>query len=369
MNASDEHWMRHALDQAHEAEASGEVPVGAVLVKDGVVIATGRNTSVASHDPSGHAEINALRAGARALGNHRLDGCELFVTLEPCAMCAGAMLHARLARVVYGARDPKTGAAGSVVDLFGLHQLNHRTRVESDVLSDICGGVLQDFFKRRRLQARQTSQPLRDDALRTPEVRFNGFIDRSTRSCWSAGGVVQRGWRMHWLDSSANAQGVPVLCLHGPGQWGYYFRNLMSMEKIRCLVPDLIGFGRSDKPKRDAIHEWSWHRDVVLEWLNTLEVKPMFLACARSAEPLMELLVAKIPDLVDRDAIVVVPDERTGTAVNAWKAPFPDRGHEAALRALGPVDETSSGPSPEQAREVASDIASRAAGTMGYCRP
>ena len=143
----------------------------------------------------------------------------------------------------------------------------------------------------------------------------------------------------------------------------------MSIEKIRCLIPDLIGFGRSDKPKRDAIHEWSWHRDVVLEWLNTLEVKPMSLACARSAEPLMELLMAEMPDLVDRDAIVVVPDERTGTAVNAWKAPFPVRGHEAALRALGPVDEISSGPSPEQAREVASDIASRAAGTMGYCRP
>src|SRR5262245_17245472 len=111
--------MAQALSEARAAMEAGEVPVGAVLVKDGAVLATGRNMPVAAHDPTAHAEIQALRAAALALGNYRLDGCELFVTLEPCAMCAGAMLHARLARVVFGAADPKTGAAGSVVDLFG----------------------------------------------------------------------------------------------------------------------------------------------------------------------------------------------------------------------------------------------------------
>ena len=139
-------WMALALGEAQQAADAGEVPVGAVLVKDGVLVATGRNAPVAQHDPSAHAEIVALRAAAIALHNYRLDGCTLYVTLEPCAMCAGAMLHARLARVVFGAADPRTGAAGSVVDLFAHVQLNHRTQVEGGVLADRCASVLQTFF-------------------------------------------------------------------------------------------------------------------------------------------------------------------------------------------------------------------------------
>ena len=123
----DEHWMREALAQAQAAALAGEVPVGAVVVKDGQVIATGRNAPVLGHDPTAHAEIVALRAAAQQLGNYRLDGCTLYVTLEPCAMCSGAMLHARVPRVVFGATDPKTGAAGSVLNLFGHAELNHHT--------------------------------------------------------------------------------------------------------------------------------------------------------------------------------------------------------------------------------------------------
>jgi tRNA(adenine34) deaminase len=150
----DERWMRLALDQARAAEADGEVPVGAVLVKNGVVVASGRNAPVAHHDPTSHAEIVALRAGAQALGNYRLEGCELFVTLEPCAMCAGAMLHARLGRVVFGAADPRTGAAGSVVDLFANARLNHQTHVTGGVLAPECAALLQAFFQERRSVAR-----------------------------------------------------------------------------------------------------------------------------------------------------------------------------------------------------------------------
>ncbi len=142
--------MRAALVLAREAEAAGEIPVGAVVVRDGVVIGRGCNAPILNHDPSAHAEIQALRDAARRLGNYRLPGCELFVTLEPCAMCAGAILHARIARVVYGARDPKTGACGSIMDLFGEPRLNHRTVVQSDVLRDECGTLLSDFFARKR---------------------------------------------------------------------------------------------------------------------------------------------------------------------------------------------------------------------------
>jgi len=138
--------MAVALAEARQAADAGEVPIGAVLVKDGRVVASGRNAPISLHDPSAHAEINALRAGGAALGNYRLDGCELFVTLEPCAKCAGAMLHARLARVVFGAPDPKTGAAGSVLDLFRETRLNHRTAVQGGVLADECQALLQGFF-------------------------------------------------------------------------------------------------------------------------------------------------------------------------------------------------------------------------------
>jgi len=151
---SDEHFMRMALAAASQAKALGEVPVGAVLVHAGEVIATGFNQPIGQHDPSAHAEIAALRAGARALANYRMPGCTLYVTLEPCAMCAGAMMHARLARVVYGAADPKTGACGSIVNLFAEEKLNHHTAVTGGVLSDECSSVLSSFFAERRLQSR-----------------------------------------------------------------------------------------------------------------------------------------------------------------------------------------------------------------------
>lgn len=151
----DEAAMRIALDQAHNAWLVGEVPVGAVIMRAGQVIATGYNRPITEHDPTAHAEIVALRHAATLLGNYRLPECELYVTLEPCAMCAMALLHARFKRVVFGATDPKTGAAGSVIDLFAQPQLNHHTQLQGGVLADACGTVLRDFFAERRAQYRQ----------------------------------------------------------------------------------------------------------------------------------------------------------------------------------------------------------------------
>lgn len=143
-------YMRQALSQAHNAWALGEVPVGALVVRDGEIIATGFNQPIGTHDPTAHAEIMALRAAASILGNYRLPGCELYVTLEPCAMCAGAMMHARLARVVFGATDPKTGACGSIVNLFEQQKLNHHTEVIGGVMAEECGSMLKQFFADRR---------------------------------------------------------------------------------------------------------------------------------------------------------------------------------------------------------------------------
>ncbi|SFI17628.1 tRNA(adenine34) deaminase [Collimonas sp. OK307] len=147
-------YMQQAISQARNAWALGEVPVGALVVKDGQIIATGFNQPIGNHDPTAHAEIMALRAAATILGNYRLPGCEMYVTLEPCAMCAGAMMHARLARVVYGASDPKTGACGSVLNLFEQEKLNHHTELTAGVLADECGTLLKEFFAERR-QAQQ----------------------------------------------------------------------------------------------------------------------------------------------------------------------------------------------------------------------
>jgi tRNA(adenine34) deaminase len=146
----DRQFMEQALDQAKLAALAGEVPVGAVLVRAGVVIAKAFNQPIGMHDPSAHAEMLTLRAAALADANYRLPDATLYVTLEPCAMCAGAMLHARVARVVFGAPDPKTGAAGSVIDVFSFKQINHQTQVVGGIMQAECGQVLRDFFKERR---------------------------------------------------------------------------------------------------------------------------------------------------------------------------------------------------------------------------
>ncbi|HEX7811461.1 MAG TPA: tRNA adenosine(34) deaminase TadA [Burkholderiales bacterium] len=147
---SDADFMTAALALAQAASDAGEVPVGAVVVQSGRIIGAGSNAPISRHDPSAHAEIQAIRAAASALGNYRLAGCTLFVTLEPCAMCAGAIMHARIARLVFGAADPKTGACGSVVDLFAEERLNHHTEVEAGLMAEQCGEMLTAFFRSRR---------------------------------------------------------------------------------------------------------------------------------------------------------------------------------------------------------------------------
>jgi tRNA(adenine34) deaminase len=154
VTAEDEAFMAEAVALAHAARERGEVPVGAIVVSAGAVVGRGGNAPIAASDPTAHAEIAALREAGRTLGNYRLPGCSLYVTIEPCAMCAGAIIHARIGRLVFGARDPKTGACGSVVNLFAEPRLNHHATVEGGVLADECGKLLADFFATRRASPR-----------------------------------------------------------------------------------------------------------------------------------------------------------------------------------------------------------------------
>jgi len=373
----DNRFMQLALVQAREAAAEGEVPVGAVVVRRGQVIATGRNAPIDGHDPTAHAEIVALRAAAQALGNYRLDDCELFVTLEPCAMCSGAMLQARLKRVVFGAPDPKTGAAGSVIDLFAQAQLNHQTQLRGGVQATQSRALLQEFFRQRRSENREAARlahPLRDDALRTPDAAFEGLPDYPWPPRYISDLPALGGLRMHYLDEPGQGgnQAMTYLCLHGNPAWSYLYRKMIPLfiqAGHRVVAPDLIGFGKSDKPKKDSIHSFSAHRQILLELVERLNLKNIVLvvqdwggllgltlplaapgrykgllvmnttlACGDAPLPAGFLtwreMCARRPEfdvarLLARSNPQMSPEECA-----AYSAPFPDKGHRAALRAF-----------------------------------
>ena len=377
-DANDNHFMQLALAQAGEAAASGEVPVGAVVVRHGKVIATGRNAPISAHDPTAHAEIIALRAAALALGNYRLDDCELYVTLEPCAMCSGAMLHARLKRVVFGAADPKTGAAGSVVDLFSEAALNHQTRLEGGVMAQECGALLQDFFRQRRADQKGQSQqnhPLRDDALRTPDAAFRDLPDYPWQPQFISDLPALAGLRMHYLDeqiSETPPTGMTFLCLHGNPAWSYLYRKMIPVflqAGHRVVAPDLIGFGKSDKPKKESFHSFSGHRQTLLEFIERLDLQNVVLVVqdwggllgltlpvaapgrycgllvmntmlATGDAPLSpgflawREMCAKNPDFDIARLFARGNPQMSAAECAAYNAPFPDRGHRAATRAF-----------------------------------
>ncbi|WP_367846292.1 tRNA adenosine(34) deaminase TadA [Rhodoferax sp. WC2427] len=341
--------MQLALDQARLAAEAGEVPVGAVVMKDGVVIATGRNAPIDGHDPTAHAEINALRAAARVLGNYRLDGCELFVTLEPCTMCSGAMLHARLRRVVFGAPDAKTGAAGSVINVFANAHLNHQTEVQGGVLAEACAGVLQTFFQQRRALQRQAHIPLREDALRTPEACFSDAAQQYTDI---------DGWRMHYRDTGPATS--TVLCLHSRTGSSLAFQPMawaLAAAGHRVLAPDLLGFGRSDKPKKEAVHHWDWHRQVLCTWLDRLGVDQVVLVLQGEGTPLLP--AERIRALVRLGADTAPLDP----------APFPDGGHRAALRAFAAKGWDPQEAFPGPTLHLDGPPSAEAAQAMGYLAP
>ncbi len=329
--------MQAALAQAQAAGAAGEVPVGAVVVFNGRIIGTGRNAPIQTCDPTAHAEIVALRAAAQHLGNYRLDNCELFVTLEPCTMCAGAMLHARLKRVVFGAPDPKTGAAGSVSNVFAQSQLNHHTQVQGGVLREACASLLQDFFRQQRTQqqmeAAQSGRALREDALRTPEHRFAALPAFPAPSLYVNDLPSLAGWRLHYVDTGPAPMGSTQLCLHGLQDWSEAWRSRIQpacAAQQRLICPDLIGFGKSDKPKKPALHTLDWHAQVLIELLQRLDVQRVELAVACSALPLAQVLARKLPQGVT-NIVIADPDTLSDEAL---QAPFPDQGHRAGPRAL-----------------------------------
>lgn len=372
---TDEDGMRLALAQAQAAADAGEVPVGAVVVKDGQVIATGRNAPLQANDPTAHAEIVALRAAAQHLGNYRLDGCTLYVTLEPCAMCSGATLHARLARVVFGATEPRTGAAGSVLDLFAHTAINHQTQVQGGVLATECSALLTGFFGARRSQQRADAlarHPLRDDALRTPDAAFAGLPGYPWAPRYVSDLPSLAGLRMHYLDEGPQDAPRTWLCLHGNPAWSYLYRHMLPVWLAagdRVVAPDLIGFGKSDKPKKEAAHPFEWHRQVLLELVERLDLQRTVLVVQDWGGILGLTLPMDCPErfsgLLVMNTLLATGDTPLPSGFVDWRAmcrdkplfgvgrllargnpqlsdaecaaydaPFPDKGYRAALRAF-----------------------------------
>jgi len=358
--------MRLALEQAALAAQSGEVPVGAVVVHQGRLIASGHNRCIADKDPTAHAEVVALRAAAQALGNYRLEDCTLYVTLEPCAMCSGALINARLQKVVFGASDARAGAAGSVLDIFALSSLNHHTRLQRGLVAEECAAILRDFFKPKRVNM----SPTREDALRTPEERFANVPDYPWSPQYLSDLPALDGLRMHFLDEGPKDAQLTYLCLHGNPAWSYLYRKMIPVftgAGHRVVAPDLIGFGKSDKLKKESAHQFDFHRQVLLEFVERLDLKNVVLVVQDWGGIFGLTLPMEVPHryagLLAMNTLLACGDLPLSPGFMAWRAwcakntefdvgklfargnsqmtepewqaynaPFPDAGHRAALR-------------------------------------
>lgn len=358
-NLSDEYFMQLALEQAKDAERAGEIPVGAVVVHDGKVVSVGRNRTIEACDPTAHAEIIALRAAAESVGNHRMEGLELFVTLEPCPMCAGAIFHSRLSRLIYGAPDPKTGVAGSVTNLFEIRGLNHQTRLTAGVLREQCTQQLQKFFLNLRLSKASQRTKLRDDAVR-PQVttfsKYHRFLESG--EYW----MSSDGWRVHYIDSRVLNPRRNVVFLHDFPYWSYQCGEIfekLRLSNFRIIAPDLLGCGLSDRPKRDDWHTVSNHAEIVRNLLKSLEIENLTIVASKHQSKLTECLaeILKIPDCnviqfnskslrwldgylnnisksVFFNKFRKFFKEAEGDFGESFLIPFPDIGHSAILKGM-----------------------------------
>jgi tRNA(adenine34) deaminase len=333
--ADDAPFMREALAEAQRGAWQGEVPVGAVVVHQGRIVARAHNAPIERHDPTAHAEIQALRQAAHVLGNYRLDDCTLYVTLEPCAMCSGAILHARLPRVVFGATEPRTGAAGSVVNLFET-ALNHHTQITSGVLADEAAALLQGFFAQRRKAHQQNRTPLRDDALRVDDAAL-----LTPWSCFAQDWPSLQGWRLHWLDNLPGHPQPAVLYLSGPDHWSHaYLPDLQAALAAgqRALALDGLGLGLSDKPKKETAYSAAWHARVLMDFLQRHNVRE--LRAPATEAPRIQAVLRALEDLIEaskRESPVAIPPmvwiAPPPMEATRAQAPYPDRGHEAGRRA------------------------------------
>ena len=388
---SDVDWMKEALALARQAGEAGEVPVGAIVVFEDKIIGKGNNACLTTLDPTAHAEVMALRDAAANTQNYRLENCTLYVTLEPCTMCAGAVLNARVRRVVYGASEPRTGAAGSALDVFAHKSINHQTDITRGILADESAQLLREFFRPKRMN----TNPLREDALRPQDEWFDGIPDYPWHANYVNSLPSLEGLRLHYLDENLqadSAEQLTYLCLHGNPAWSYLYRKMIPVltgKGHRVVAPDLIGFGKSDKFKKTQAHSFSFHRQVLLDFVEHLDLRNIVLVVQDWGGILGLTLPMAAPDryvglLVMNTSLTTGelplsegflnwrawckdnPDFEVGKLfargnkhmssleTSAYNRPFTDKGHRAALHAFPPmVPEHSDSPGADISRQAA----------------
>lgn len=361
--------MRLALEQACLAEQLGEIPVGAVVVREGQVVGAGHNQTLFHCDPTAHAEVVALRAAAQTLGNHRLDGCTLYVTLEPCAMCMGAIFHSRIATVYFGAADPKTGACGSVLDLPAERRINHHCQVHGGVLQAPCAQHLSHYFARLRFNKRQLRSPVREDALRLPHTALSAYME-SVQSLPFDDIRAAQGLRVQvWQNAAAPHHPARLLlCLHGAMSWSALYRGLLTAPQDGATIVwavDLPGHGGSDKTKKGREFDTAFQCEVLEELLQRTSAPLVHVVAQDTGCELALRLANRHADRIDGLTLCnpLCADRRqflfqgahvrsraqflaslqhqcvdTPDALAALAAPYPDAGHTAGL--LHQFDET-----------------------------
>ena len=332
--------MNLAMDQARLAQSLGEVPVGAVVVRDGEIIGVGCNAPIANQDPTAHAEIVALRAAAQYLGNYRLDRCRLYVTLEPCLMCAGAILQSRVSTVIYATHEPKSGAAGSAIDVFSLNSVNHQTQVFSGLLKDEASELMRTFFKLRRDESREAAQAIREDALRTPDECFLGLPDYPWDGTYTNKLPSLAQLRLHYLDVGPANAPITLFCLHDFPVWSYAFRSMLDVwlaAGMRVVVPDLIGFGKSDKPKRWNRIASNFHSSYLAELAIDLNLDAFVLVGQGQGGEVADSVARALGGIVSGN--VRLPRSMASASTlgigHAYEVPYPDLGFKAALKLGG----------------------------------
>lgn len=357
--------MQLALEQARAGERAGEIPVGAAILLDGKVVAVGYNQAISGCDPTAHAEIVAIRAAAKALGNYRLDRCEMYVTLEPCAMCMGAILHSRIAKLYFGAPDPKTGACGSVLNLPGDSRINHHCEVAGGISQAQCAQHLTDYFQRLRKDRRISRRPLREDALRLEKTVLAPFVPNAEPvqrdDLEASKGLGVHVWQHRHAPSNPRCL---VLCLHGATSWSYIYHDLLSIDippDVMVCAIDLPGHGNSDKTKTGTEFDIAFQLGIINALVVQTKAKTVHIVAQDIGCELGVWLAGENPDRIhgmtflnpvcsdflasadkykptcsirSRQQFIAHIADQCGPdqhAIEALCAPYPDAGHMAGL--------------------------------------
>jgi tRNA(Arg) A34 adenosine deaminase TadA len=328
--------MRLALDEAKQASVCGEVPVGAVILCNGIVVAKSSNSVIQNCDPTSHAELLAIRRACHSLQRSRLNDCTLYVTLEPCTMCSGAIFGAQMARVIYAAAEPKTGASGSVINVYSNRHVNHHTQIHGGLLQEESVELLQEFFvniRKKQQENRSTSQQkLRPDMIRSDSKNGMIFLPDGMQSHYKNDWPSAPGVRLHWLSGGfVGAVIPPFLLLHPIPLWSAWFTPYIESIFDQALIYalDRLGCGFSDKPKKFSIEWVSLEQQLLMDWIESLPISLFRLVASKKDQSTVTYVLEKYSHQCLEVLWLEDVISKKNTHYEWLQAPFPNEGHAA----------------------------------------